>query len=42
MDHPREILVANRFPALRARLLDLLTGLSGDDWSRPTAAPQWR
>jgi uncharacterized protein (TIGR03083 family) len=41
MDHPREILVADRFPALRAKLLDLLAGLSGDDWDRPTAARQW-
>jgi uncharacterized protein (TIGR03083 family) len=41
MDHPREILVADRFPTLRARLLDLLAGLSEDDWDRPTAAPQW-
>ncbi len=40
MDHPREILVADRFPALRVKLLDLLAGLSGDDWDRPTAARQ--
>jgi uncharacterized protein (TIGR03083 family) len=41
MNHPREILVADRFPALRTKLLDLLAGLSGEDWDRPTAAPQW-
>jgi uncharacterized protein (TIGR03083 family) len=41
MDHPREILVADRFPALRAELLDLLAELGEDDWNRPTAAPQW-
>jgi uncharacterized protein (TIGR03083 family) len=41
MDHPREIFVADRFPALRVKLLDLLAGLSREDWDRPTAAPQW-
>jgi uncharacterized protein (TIGR03083 family) len=41
MNYPREILVADRFPALRAKLLDLLAGLSDNDWNRPTAAPQW-
>jgi uncharacterized protein (TIGR03083 family) len=41
MDHPRAILLVDRFPALRSRLLDLLADLSSDDWGRPTAAPQW-
>lgn len=41
MDHPREILVADRFPALRVKLLDLLADLAGDEWNHPTAAPQW-
>lgn len=41
MDHPRAILVVDRFPALRSRLLDLLADLSSDDWDRPTAAPKW-
>jgi uncharacterized protein (TIGR03083 family) len=41
MERPREILVADRFPTLRARLLTLLADLSEDDWTRPTAAPLW-
>src|SRR3569833_520364 len=41
MDHPREILVLDRFPALRGELIDLLAGLSREDWDRPTAAPRW-
>jgi uncharacterized protein (TIGR03083 family) len=41
MEHPVEILVADRFPALRRELLRLLAGLSDDDWTRPTAAPLW-
>jgi uncharacterized protein (TIGR03083 family) len=41
MEHPAEILVADRFPALRRELSDLLADLSGDDWARPTAAPLW-
>jgi uncharacterized protein (TIGR03083 family) len=28
-------------PVLRAELAALLTGLSGDDWGRPTACPGW-
>ncbi len=41
MIHPREILVADRFPPLRSKLLDLLAGFSNEDWVRPTAAPGW-
>jgi uncharacterized protein (TIGR03083 family) len=41
MEHPSEILVADRFPALRQELLRLLEDLSDDDWRRPTAAPLW-
>lgn len=41
MERPAEILVADRFPALRRELLRLLAGLSGEDWARPIAAPQW-
>jgi len=41
MRHPATILVADRFPALRARLLDLLAGLSEEEWARQTAAPKW-
>ncbi|HXG66908.1 MAG TPA: maleylpyruvate isomerase N-terminal domain-containing protein [Blastocatellia bacterium] len=29
------------FPPLHAQLLDLLRGLKGDDWNKPTAAPLW-
>jgi uncharacterized protein (TIGR03083 family) len=38
---PGEILVADRFEPLRGQLLELLAGLSEDDWARPTAAPRW-
>jgi uncharacterized protein (TIGR03083 family) len=41
MERPVEILVADRFPALRRELLGLLEGLSPADWERPTAAPLW-
>ena len=41
MERPVEILVADRFPALRRELLGLLEGLSEADWERPTAAPLW-
>ena len=41
MKHPRDILIADRFPALREQLLGLLADLSDDDWARRTAAPQW-
>ncbi|MGA2881320.1 MAG: maleylpyruvate isomerase family mycothiol-dependent enzyme [Bryobacteraceae bacterium] len=41
MEHPVEILVADRFPTLRRELLRLLADLSEDDWERPTAAPLW-
>ncbi len=41
MKRPGPILVADRFPNLRARLLELLADLSDEDWSRPTAAPLW-
>ena len=41
MERPVEIVVADRFPALRRELLGLLEGLSDADWERPTAAPLW-
>ncbi|HTA44990.1 MAG TPA: maleylpyruvate isomerase family mycothiol-dependent enzyme, partial [Bryobacteraceae bacterium] len=41
MRQPAPIYVVDRFPALRAQLVDLLSGLSADDWSRPTAAGLW-
>lgn len=33
--------MADRFAPLRTRLLELLAGLSEEDWTRPTAAPLW-
>jgi uncharacterized protein (TIGR03083 family) len=41
MNWPGKIIVVDRFAPLRVRLLDLLTGLSANDWARPTAAPHW-
>jgi uncharacterized protein (TIGR03083 family) len=41
MKHPAKILVADRFPALRIQLLELLADLSEEDCARPTAAPLW-
>jgi uncharacterized protein (TIGR03083 family) len=41
MNHLTEILVVDRFEPLRAHLLELLSGLDEDDWSRATAAPRW-
>ena len=41
MKHPSVIHVVDRFAPLRAKLMEVLTDLSEDDWSRPTAAPQW-
>jgi uncharacterized protein (TIGR03083 family) len=41
MEQPVEILLADRFPALRRELLHVLADLSEDDWERPTAAPLW-
>ena len=39
---PAPIHVVDRFPALRVRLLELLAGLSAEDWGRSTAAPLWQ
>lgn len=41
MKRPAAIYIADRFPDLRVRLLELLSGLSAEDWSRPTAARLW-
>lgn len=41
MKKPAPIIVVDRFPELRTRLLDLLAGLSDEDWNRQTVAPQW-
>ena len=42
MKCPGEIVVVDRFAALRVRLLGLLAELSEEDWVRPTAAPGWQ
>jgi uncharacterized protein (TIGR03083 family) len=39
--HPGEIVIVDRFAPLRTRLLELLAGLSEEDWTRPTAASRW-
>ena len=42
--HLRElapVLVLDLFPEERAALLDLLAGLRGEEWGRPTACPGW-
>lgn len=41
LQKPSPVLVADRFPALLAALLDLLASLSPSEWERPTAAPGW-
>jgi uncharacterized protein (TIGR03083 family) len=41
MQKPTPILVVDRFPAVLDALLDLLSGLSEEEWSRPTAAAGW-
>jgi Mycothiol maleylpyruvate isomerase N-terminal domain len=41
MKSPTPIHVADLFPELRVRLLDLLAELSEEDWKRRTAAPLW-
>lgn len=33
--------VADLFPELEAKLVELLRGLAPDDWRRPTSCPQW-
>jgi len=41
MKEPSPIYIADRFPALRTHLIDLLPGLSEEEWSRPTVAGSW-
>jgi uncharacterized protein (TIGR03083 family) len=41
MNHPRKILVVDRFAPLRSNLLTLLAEFSEHDWDRPTVAPGW-
>ena len=39
---PEPLLTAHLFPALDARLIDLLRSLAPDDWERQTIAPRWK
>jgi uncharacterized protein (TIGR03083 family) len=41
MSRPGPILVADRFPKLRLGLIDVLSGLSSEEWASPTVAPHW-
>ena len=41
MKRPADIVVIDRFAALRTQLLALLAALGENDWARPTAAPRW-
>jgi uncharacterized protein (TIGR03083 family) len=41
MEHPKKIIIIDRFAPLRVHLLTLLAELGEDDWTRPTAAPRW-
>ena len=38
---PAPVIVLDLLPAERALFLDLLAGLSADDWQRPTVCPGW-
>jgi uncharacterized protein (TIGR03083 family) len=40
-NRPAPILIAGLFSEVRAQLLELLEGLSPEDWHQPTAAPLW-
>ena len=41
LQQPQPILVVHLFPELRVHLLELLNGLSPDEWQLPTAARLW-
>jgi uncharacterized protein (TIGR03083 family) len=41
MKTPEPILVAHLFPDVLASLLELLSGLSAEDWKKPTSCSQW-
>ena len=41
MQPPEPVLVVDLFPEERARLLELLSGLSPDEWRAPTACAGW-
>jgi uncharacterized protein (TIGR03083 family) len=38
---PQPIIVVDLFPEILGELLGLLTGLSAEEWSKPTACPGW-
>src|SRR3981081_4433834 len=41
MKPPEPIIVADLFPPVLDSLLELLSGLSADDWNKPTACARW-
>ena len=41
MRRPDPIIVTHLFPEVQASLLELLTGLTAEDWNKPTACPRW-
>jgi uncharacterized protein (TIGR03083 family) len=41
MKPPEPIIVTDLFPEVHASLLDLLSGLSAEDWGKPTACARW-
>ena len=41
MKTPEPIIVADLFPPVLESLLELLSGLSADDWNKPTACARW-
>lgn len=41
MKHPEPIIVTDLFPPVLDSLLELLSGLSPDDWNKPTASARW-
>lgn len=41
MKRPHSIIVIDLFPEILERLLDLLSGLSAEDWEKPTACARW-
>lgn len=41
MKPPEPIIVADLFPSVLDSLLELLSGLSADDWNKPTACARW-
>jgi uncharacterized protein (TIGR03083 family) len=41
MQQPKPIIVTDLFPEVLAALLDLLSGLSDEEWAAPTVCPGW-